>query len=78
MEISGSEMHFQPIRYLNGISTVLNLCLSYAIAIYHMVLRKYRPYELDSFAKKYLTEWRERFRSIPSVKYRDVKNGSAS
>jgi hypothetical protein len=65
VNIEKSGLNFQPIRHLEDISTVLNISLSYAIAIYHMVLTRYRSDELPAFVRKYRKEWQSRFRNIP-------------
>jgi hypothetical protein len=72
LHIGENGLHFQPIRDLKDISTVLNISLSYTINIYHMILERYRPYELDVFRQKYATQWRKRFWNIPCVLYGDL------
>lgn len=67
--IDGKTLHFGSIRNLENIGMVLNLCITYAITIYQMILEKYRPGELDAFRRKYIKEWRSRFQNISEVKY---------
>jgi len=60
---------FEPIRQLEGIRTFLTIVLTLAFQIYRSILNEYRPDELSNFSKKYVEEWRSRFRSIKDVKY---------
>jgi len=73
----GKVLNFQAIRYLDGIDTLLRLSLSYALHIYRMILNRYRPAELENYARKYATDWQARFRSIRGVKYNVTKTGEA-
>lgn len=65
------KMHFQPIRYLEGISIVLHLSLSMMLKMYMLVLDHYRPGERPAFQRKYVADWQQAFRNIKSVKYED-------
>jgi len=61
---------FIPIRHLEGIKTLLQPVITYSFYIYQTILGHFRPSERENFARKYATEWRKRFHSIKSVKYR--------
>ena len=61
---------FVPLRNLEGIKSLLQPVMTYCLAIYQAVLGYFRPGELQNFARKYATEWRQRFLSIKTVKYR--------
>jgi hypothetical protein len=63
------QVHFKPIRHLEGIDMLLNFTVSIAIRSFQNTLRYYRPTELPAFSKKYVEEWRTPFLSIKSVKY---------
>jgi hypothetical protein len=65
---------FEPIRQLEGIRTFLTIVLTLAFQIYRSILKEYRPDELSNFSKKYVEEWRSRFRSIKDVKYTVSEN----
>jgi hypothetical protein len=77
VNIEKNGLYFQPIRHPEGISTVLNISLSYAIDIYRMVLERYRSDELPAFSRKYQKEWQSRFRNIPTEKYNVTRSGNA-
>lgn len=66
----GEAAIFEPVRHLKGIKTLLSVVISLAIKIYRSILTKYRPGELSNFNRKYQEEWRERFRTIKTVKYK--------
>jgi hypothetical protein len=65
---------FEPIRQLEGIRTFLTIVLTFTFHIYRSILSEYRPGELSNFSKKYVEEWRIRFRSIKDVKYTVSEN----
>lgn len=69
IRISKDRLSFKNVRNLDGISELLNFTFSLTIRCFEMVLKYYRPAEMQSFAKRYLEEWREPFLSIKSVKY---------
>ncbi len=75
ISIDGKVLNFQSIRHIEGIDTLLRVCISYALDIYRRVLERYRPAELENFSRKYLNEWRDRFHSIRGVKYNVTKSG---
>jgi len=65
---SDSTISFKPVRILEGITPLLNSTTSAALKTYLMILEHYRPGEVANFARKYVEGWRDRFRSIQSVK----------
>lgn len=75
VSIERNVVKLQPIRHLEGIKTLLNVSISYALTIYEMILKRYRPGELSNFGRKYKNEWRERFMNIPTVKYKVTGEG---
>ena len=63
------QVHFKPIRHLQGIDILLNFVVGIAVRSYQNVLKYYRPAELTAFAKKYVEDWRKPFMSVKGVKY---------
>jgi len=61
---------FIPIRHLEGIKTLLQPVITYSLDIYQTILGYFRPFERANFARKYATEWRQRYFSIKGVKYK--------
>jgi hypothetical protein len=68
------QVHFKPIRHLQGIDMLLNFTLGIAIRSFQNTLRYYRPTELPAFSKKYVEEWRTPFLSVRSVEYNFLTN----
>ena len=69
IKISSGKISFKPIRFLEGIRSLLFCSASIVIKTYRLVLNNYRPGEVTNFNKKYVEEWRERFINIKSVNY---------
>ena len=67
------EVVFDHIRTLQSVDEIFRMTFNFAFKIYRTMLEKYRPGELDAFRRKYLEEWRARFRAIPKV----TKDGSS-
>lgn len=65
IQFDGDTVRLSPIRGLQGMDTLLTMTLSYAITLYRVLLKQYRAGEEENFARKYVEEWGERFRSIP-------------
>jgi Family of unknown function (DUF5677) len=68
--VAGTQLTFEPIRQLESIDTVMRFVISKVLHLYRAVLDRYRPDEGTNFDRKYTTEWRDAFLSIPSVKYK--------
>jgi len=60
---------FTPIRHLEGIKELLTVVMTFIFEVYRSILAHYRPFELMNFSKKYVEEWRQRFKTIKSVNY---------
>jgi aminoglycoside phosphotransferase (APT) family kinase protein len=73
----GGDMLLTPIRSLSDASALFNLALTLAIRVYRLALRRFRPAELPLFKAKYEEEWREKFRSVPSVREQFVRKPRA-
>lgn len=69
ISIGSGYIAFEPIRNLTGIHSLLNFALSVAFHSYRRVLERYRPGQLNEFAKRYTENWRAAFLSIPKVVY---------
>ena len=63
------QVHFKPIRHLQGIDTLLNFVVGIAVRSFQNTLKYYRPEEGPAFSKKYVEEWRKPFLSVKKVKY---------
>lgn len=63
------QVHFKPIRHLQGIDQLLNFVVAIAVRSFQNTLRYYRPGELAAFSKKYLDDWRKPFMTVKKVKY---------
>ena len=70
IKISSGKISFKPIRFLEGISSLLFSTISIVLKTYKIILNVYRPSEVDNFNKKYIREWRETFLNMKSVTYR--------
>lgn len=49
----------EPVRDLAAIASSINTTWAFAYAVFHLVLKRYRPGELPRLAEKYVNEWRE-------------------
>lgn len=67
-------IHFEPIRYLESISTVVNLSVGQMIHIYRTILNHYRPEEMSAFKRKYTEDWRGPFFDVKRVRYSRGEN----
>lgn len=70
VELKKEKITFEPIRHLKEIDDVLRNTIALALRLYQKILEYFRPEELPNFSRKYVEEWRERFRSIPKVTYK--------
>ena len=60
---------FEPIRKLDRLRPLLNVGIGFSIKTYRTVLKRYRPQEIENFARKYISDWKNEFLSIKSVSY---------
>jgi hypothetical protein len=70
IEIKNKYVLFEPIRMLSDAPTVILLCCHVAILGYKTILNRYLKSELLAFTKKYMSDWRDASRYIPSIDYR--------
>jgi hypothetical protein len=66
---SRGKLSLEPIRQLKDIHIVLRFITVVAISSFVSILRHYRHGEIQSFARKYVEDWRAAFLDIPSVSY---------
>jgi len=59
--IGDETIQVNPVRQPQQIAEVARLALSFALRVYSLVLRQYRPGEEENFNRKYLVEWRDRY-----------------
>lgn len=71
VKFSQGNIHFTPIRYLEGIDTIIRFSMATMLKIYKTVLGHYREGELPNFGKKYLDDWQQAFMGIKSVTYKN-------
>lgn len=64
-----NQVHFKPIRHLDGIDMLIRFVVSIAIRSFQSVLGYYRPDELKAFSEKYIEDWRAAFLGVKSVNY---------
>lgn len=69
IRLGKGQVHFKPIRNLEGIYHLINFAFICAWYSFREILQRYRPGELPAFSRKYVKEWRTAFRSIKSVRY---------
>jgi|SRR3990172_2173057 len=50
-----------PIREPGNIPHVVPIAGTFTLRVYRMILQEYRAGEVENFARKYLSDWRERF-----------------
>lgn len=66
-----SKIILENVRGIKEASVVLNGALTNAMDLYRTIITHYIPNELENYNRKYLNEWRERFKSIPEVNLKD-------
>lgn len=69
IRFTDGQIRFKPIRHLADVTMLLNFIVSICIRVYQVILEKYRPGEMPAFWNKYLSDWRDPFLNIPTVKY---------
>lgn len=69
--VEGAGIVIEPIRGVQNIGMMINVMASIAFGAFKGVLGKYRPAELENYARKYMEDWREAMISIPEI---DVKH----
>ena len=62
---------YEPIRNCTDIDYIFQLTCNISFDTYRHILKHYRPGELDSFGKKYINDWQQRFHQIKKVDYTD-------
>lgn len=62
-----SKIILENVRGIKEASVLLNGALTNAMDLYRTIIIHYIPNELENYNRKYLNEWRKRFKSIPEV-----------
>lgn len=62
---------FEPIRSLKSFDSEITILVSFTLNVYRKIISLYRPDEIRIFSEKYFTEWKNHFRNIPKVVYRN-------
>jgi hypothetical protein len=70
LEVREGNAVLYPIRSLHQLNEVIQNSLTFAFRTYRALLSKYRPDEIPAYSRLYITEWKDRYRSIPKI---DVK-----
>jgi hypothetical protein len=63
---------FEPIRHLNGSSSLLNSAITLCLHSYRVIIQHYRKGEFSNFTLKYKNDWRNAFLNIPTVKEKEI------
>ena len=69
LQFAKGTVSFEPVRQLRDIHIILRFITLTAISSFKSILSYYRYGELESFARKYMQDWRDTFLNIPSVSY---------
>ena len=71
IEIDKELLVFEPIRSLKDFDSEIMFLVSFTLNVYRKIILLYRPDEINIFKEKYVKEWRDSFRNIPKVVYRN-------
>jgi hypothetical protein len=72
IRVEGNAMRIRSLRELTEFSHIAQLLMGEAMSTFRVILRRYRPSEADSFAKKYVDSWRAAYMERRVVKYEYV------
>ena len=70
ISFSKEQVVYEPIRNLTEMDQIFRCALNLAVEIYRTTLHHYRYGELESYDRKYVNEWRNRFLSVKAVEYK--------
>ena len=73
IKFDGKAVIFEPIRSPEVIDTVVNVVATLAFRVFRLIISKYFPSELQTFNQNYITQWRNRFLSVPKVTVTDSR-----
>ncbi len=76
IRFQSGRVNFKPVRNLENVHELLNFLVATVIHTYRSVLQRYRPTELEAFARKYADDWRTPFLSIPRVEHRTADSSA--
>jgi hypothetical protein len=69
IQVEAKAVRIRSLRELTDFSHIAQLLMGEAMSIYRLVLRRYRPSEVDNFAKKYTESWRAAYLERKVLKY---------
>jgi hypothetical protein len=69
IKFEANHIIFEPIRKLEELKTLLQVGIYFTIKTYQKILERYRPHELPNFWRKYVSDWRDAFKTIKEVSY---------
>jgi hypothetical protein len=72
VQIRRGSFVIEPIRDLAEFEETFSFSISMSFEVYRRILERYRPDELPNFRKKFIAEWRDRFRNIKKTEYNTV------
>lgn len=73
VKFDGNAVIFEPLRSPENIDTLVNVVASLAFRLFRLIINKYSPNEMTTFTHNYVSEWRNRFLSIPKVVIKEPK-----
>jgi hypothetical protein len=71
VKYDGRGVVFEPIRCPEEIRPLVNIVATLAFRILRLMIAKYFPQDMESFADTYIREWQSRFLSVPEVVVED-------
>jgi hypothetical protein len=71
--VENGKLGFHSLRELGDIGQVAQLLMGQAMRAYTSVLRRYRPHEVENFARKYATDWRRAYLTPVEIQYEYVE-----
>lgn len=63
------ELHVHPIRHVIDFNGLMQVVFAVTVGSYRRVIERYRSGETEAFTRKYLSDWKEAFMDLPTVKY---------
>ncbi len=70
VRFSGGTVNVEPIRNLDGLTTIINYVVSATLHTYKVIINRYRPAQIKEFGEKYLQYWRKPFLNMPDINYK--------
>lgn len=73
IKFDGNAVIFEPIRNPENIDRLVTVVATLAFRVFRLIITKYLVDELTTFNSTYITQWRERFLSVPKVIIKDME-----